>query len=169
MKKITSNTVIAVCALVVSICALVVSVQEMRTIRSQQEAMLYPHLTVSPTYNANGFEFYVKNSGTGLAIVDNMTVSMDGKVYDNWLEIIDEVMPDGHDIGYNIVRTNNLQTVITPSERVVLFGIPWNEETRQLMDNVGEIEIRVCYKSMLEDHWEISNQWKLPKKVKSCD
>ena len=46
MKRVNSNTVIAIGAVVVSVYALYVSIQEMRVIREEHEAMGYPQVWV---------------------------------------------------------------------------------------------------------------------------
>ena len=139
-------------------------------LRSQQEAMVYPHLWVGENYSGQGFAYNVNNSGTGLAIIENYSIRMDGSEYSDWLEIVNAVMPEGHSIDYGIVRSTNITNqVLTPNQEETLFGIRWNDETRQLVDRVGEIEITICYRSLLGQSWVVSNTTEVPKEIANCN
>jgi hypothetical protein len=38
-------------------------------------------------------------------------------------------------------------------EKRIVFGLPYNDETRVVQSNLGKIRIRIGYKSVLEEHW----------------
>ena len=69
-KKINTNLFVAGTALIVSVCALFLSVQEIRIMRIQQKANMYPYITVGWTFSGQGFGVELKNSGNGLAKIN---------------------------------------------------------------------------------------------------
>ena len=157
LKNINSNLLVALSAVLISVCALVVSIYEVRIMRSEQRLSAFPYLSISKFYNGRGFGLRVKNSGTGLAFIKSYKIRTGDTYFQNWQEVVDHYAPEGHSINYGIMSTNGLQDeVITPNEEVVLFEVQWNEETRALSRNVDDLEIRVCYASLLEDYWVVN-------------
>ncbi|MEL6970788.1 MAG: hypothetical protein AAFO02_11515, partial [Bacteroidota bacterium] len=51
LRTIDSNFIIAASAVVISLCALLVSLQEVRIMRQQQKATMFPFVTASRAYN----------------------------------------------------------------------------------------------------------------------
>ncbi len=77
LKSLNINSVVAFSAVFMSACALYISVQEVRIMRIQQKASMFPYLTVSRIYNSEGFGIRIKNSGNGLARIDSYQVFND--------------------------------------------------------------------------------------------
>ena len=71
VKKINTNLLVASSAVFISLCALFISVQEMKIMREQQKATMYPYLTLGWVYNSDGFGVELKNSGNGLAKINS--------------------------------------------------------------------------------------------------
>lgn len=61
IKKINTNLLVASSAVFISFCALFISVQEIKIMRSQQKASMYPYLTLGWTYNSEGFGVELKS------------------------------------------------------------------------------------------------------------
>lgn len=156
--KINVNLVIALAAMVISLCALVVSIYEVRIMRAEQKVAVYPYLSIGTFYNSKGFGLYVKNSGTGLARINSYQVYIEGKYFNNWLEVVDHYAPEGHGIDYNMMSSNTLhEEIITPNERVNIFQVSWTDETRKVSEKVGDLVVKICYSSLLDDYWEVKN------------
>ncbi len=146
--------VIATSALLISALALFISIQEVRIMRSQQKASMYPYLTVGRTYNGKGFGVILKNSGNGIAKINSYQIFNDTMYFKQWFELTQELCPDCNGIDYGIVNTTNIQSqMITPGEEVRLFFVQWTEESRRLEKKIMDFTIRICYSSLLEDHW----------------
>lgn len=156
LSKINATLLIAVAAVFISLCALFVSIQEVRIMRTQQKVSVYPYLTVGNFFNGEGFGIYVRNSGTGLAKINSYQVFDGDRYFKNWQEVINFYAPEGHAIDYNIMSSSGiLDQMIIPKERVDIISLPWNEETRKLTEKVASLKIKICYSSLLEDHWMI--------------
>ena len=166
MKAEKTNLLVAVCALVVSICALVISIQEIRIMRKQQKAAMYPYLVAGRTYNSEGFGYSVKNSGNGLAVIDSYQVYNDSTYFKGWLEVVQTLAPEYKSIHYNVMGTvgDIRNKIITPNEEVRLVFFEWTPETRELEKRFGAIQIDICYSSLLEEHWTLEEG--LPVQIK---
>ncbi len=149
---------VAVCALVVSICALVISVQEIRIMRKQQKASMYPYLTAGKSYNAEGFGVQLKNSGNGLARIDSYQIYNDSIYFSDWIEVVETLMPEAKNIHYNIIRTSGgiRNQMIPPGEEVNLIFFTWTEETRKLQKEFQDLKLKICYSSLLDEHWTLT-------------
>ena len=164
-----SSELVAISALFISLCALVVSIIEMRTMKVQQEAMVYPHLDFGATYNSEGFSFIARNTGTGLAMIRSIEIQKDGKLFTNWLSLVDYLMPEGHKIDYGILWSGQINGKVIPAgESVTVFGLNWSEESRILEKRMRDIRFRICYCSLLDDCFEITDQKRYPEETKSC-
>ncbi|MEM6724714.1 MAG: hypothetical protein AAF598_11785 [Bacteroidota bacterium] len=149
-----SNTVIAISALIVSLCALIVSVLEVRYMRSQQKATLWPYVQVGLTYNSDGFGIYADNMGTGPAIIDGMEVWKGNRYFNGIDDMIDGLMPEGHQITYSIYKVASFNGTVLPAEQSRrIFFVTWNEETRRLSKLMQGVEFQVRYCSVLDDCW----------------
>ena len=61
--------------------------------------------------------------------------------------------------GYDILRNSTLgNQVIMSGETRIVFGLPYNDETRVVKSNLGKVRIRIGYKSVLEEHWYFDSQ-----------
>ena len=169
-KRISSNQIVAVSALLISSCALLVSIVEMRTMKVQQKAMVYPHLDFGERYNSNGFSIIAKNTGTGLAIINSVEVFDGDRNFNNWLDIIDHYMPPDHGIDYDVMGSTQINGKVIPAgEEVRVFFIPWSDKSRALVNRLINLDYRICYCSLLEDCWEITKDKQFPASIGKCE
>ncbi len=141
-------------ALLVSFAALITTIYEANILKSQQQAMVWPYFEVGPTYNGEGFGFRAKNSGTGPAIITSVEVLHNGEPIGSFMELLRDVSPKDSVVNlynYNYQSLNN--TVFPPGEERMVFFMKWSPLNRMLEQRVGEIDIKVEYKSVLDDYW----------------
>lgn len=163
MKKVrvgNINLLVAGCALFISACALFLSIQEVRIMRTQQKATMYPYVTCSWTYTGKGFGIELKNSGNGLAKITSYKVSNDSIYFRDWIDVLAHYMPEAKTIGYGSISTvgNIRDQMISPGETKQLIFIEWNEESRILETRTRDIKISIGYSSLLDEHWTIQNK-----------
>ena len=165
-KKINTNALVAGSAFIVSVCALFISVQEVRIMRTQQKATMYPYITLGWTYNAQGFGVELKNSGNGLAKVNSYKVFNDSIYFREWMDVLTSYMPEATTIDYgNISTSGNIRDlIISPGETKRLIFVQWNEESRILQPKLEDLKISICYQSLLGDHWIVENG--IPSEIK---
>lgn len=147
------QTIGTIMALVISIIAMLISIFEASIMKSQQKAMVWPYLKASEQYDGNGFGIRVTNKGTGPAIVTSVQVDYNGSPMENIEMLMDSLNPN-RTFGYNILTNNSLgDQVFMSGEEKMVFGLPYNEETRIIVKKIPDIRMRIGYKSVLDEHW----------------
>ncbi len=147
------QTIGTLLALVISSLALFVSIYEANILKSQQESMVWPYLTVSKNYSSDGFSFVVNNNGTGPAIVKSMEVRYKGQPVQDFDALLDRIKPD-RKIGYDRLRMSGLNNdVVKVGERRIIFNMPWDKETRKMSESMIYVQVVVQYCSVLGDCW----------------
>ena len=140
-------------ALIISVIAMFTSIYEANIMKSQQKAMVWPYLDLSEQYDANGFGIEVSNKGTGPAIITSVQVDFKGNPVANIDVLLDSLNPK-RTFGYDILRNSNIgNQVFMSGEKQLVFGLPYNEETRIVLENLKHVRMRVLYKSVLNEQW----------------
>ena len=67
-SKFKSEKIVAFTAILISLCALVVSFYEVRIMRTQQKAMVWPYIIMGQQYSSEGFSILASNKGLALLI-----------------------------------------------------------------------------------------------------
>ncbi len=157
LKKVNINFLVAGSALFVSVCALFLSIQEVRIMRSQQKASMYPYITIGKSYNARGFGIQMKNSGNGLAKISSYQIYNDSMYFKDWFDVLQTLAPDAKNINYNVISTdgNIRNKMISPGENVNLITLKWTSETRKLEELFNTLKVKVIYSSLLDEHWMV--------------
>lgn len=142
-----------VLALVISIIAMVTSIYEAGIMKSQQKSMVWPYLSVTEHYDSQGFGIKIINKGTGPAIVTSVQVDYMGKPMEDKDVLFDSMNPN-RTFGYDILRNTSIENyVFTAGEEIMLMGLPYNDETRIILDKIPNIRMRIGYKSVLDEYW----------------
>ena len=142
-----------VAALIISIIAMITSIYEANIMKSQQKSMVWPYLSMSQQYNNKGFGIRITNKGTGPAIVTSVQLDYKGIPMKNIDVLLDSLNPK-RTFGYNILTNNNIgDHVFTSGEEMTLFGLPYTDETRIMLNSIPKIRMRIGYKSVLDEYW----------------
>lgn len=160
IRGINTNLVVAGAALVISSCALYISIKEVRLMQIQQKASMYPHLSIGKVYNDRGFGIELKNSGNGLAWINSYQVFNDSIYFRDWMDVVQTLVPETTKINYNVFGTaGSLRNkILTPNEEVQLIFFRWTPETRILEKFMSDLNVKLCYSSLLKEHWELSEE-----------
>lgn len=165
LRTININLLVAGSALFISACALFLSIQEVRIMRTQQKASMYPYLTFNWSYTGKGFGIELKNSGNGLARITSYKVYNDSIYFRNWIDVLKHYMPEAKTIGYASISTagNIRDQMIPPGETKQLIFIKWSEEARILETRTRDLKVSISYSSLLDEHWVVNDG--IPKQV----
>ena len=157
LKKINTNFLVASSAVFISACALFISVQEVRIMRTQQKASMYPYLTTGKSYTSKGFGIQLKNSGNGLARINSYQIYNDSIYFKDWFDVLQTLAPDVKDINYSVISTdgNIRDKMISPGEEVNIIFLSWTPETRKLEEVFSTVNVKVSYSSLLDEHWTV--------------
>lgn len=140
-------------ALVISALALFVSVYEASLLKTQQKAVVWPYLALSTNYNGDGFSFMANNNGIGPALIKSMEIKYKGEPVKDYNDLLNKIKPD-RVIGYDRLRMGRLnKSVMKAGEERLLFAMPWDNETREIVEDLTNISITIHYCSVLEECW----------------
>ncbi|MEM9679316.1 MAG: hypothetical protein AAF901_03250 [Bacteroidota bacterium] len=146
----TTGTILA---LVISIIAMITSIYEANIMKSQQKAMVWPYIKAGEVYNSEGFNVKVYNNGTGPAIIKSIEVTYKDHLIKDVNQLLDSLRP-GRTFGYDIVINNDINNYVFKSgEEVIVFGFTWNPETREAINNIQYVDMKIAYESVLGDQW----------------
>ncbi|MEM6639113.1 MAG: hypothetical protein AAF610_04350 [Pseudomonadota bacterium] len=147
-------SLIAATAIVLSLCALGVSVLEVSSIRSEQRVGVWPYIDLSAGYNSDGFSVTATNKGIGPARVRSMQMTLDGEPVTSLDQMILDVVGPELAFSYDVYRANNpTNSVLSPDEEAVLFGVPWTPATRALTEQISRFSATLCYCSVYDECW----------------
>ena len=165
-RNIDRTLLSTVALAIISLCALFVSIYQTRVLALQQQIMTksakaqaWPNIEVSSINNGsiNVLKFAIANTGTGPAIIENVSVRYDGANLRSWWDLWHlNILPD--------TIPQSLGTISTISNRVIQAGEQYDflviDNNRPLLEYIykdmragkGPI-VTVCYKSVFDDHW----------------
>lgn len=156
-KELDYQMITALAAVVLGLCALGISLVEINVMRSEQRAEVWPYLQIQTRYNQEGFAIEIENRGTGPARIQSAIMRIDNEVVRDWPVIITKVLGEGHGVDYSVYRTGRLQKqVFSSGAEQNLFSVPWTDETRRLVKGLDALTYEVCYCSIFDDCWEMT-------------
>ncbi len=145
-------------AIIISLAAMFISIYEASIMKSQQTSMVSPYLDLSQQYDNDGFAIEISNKGTGPAIITSVQVDYNGLPVESMDVLMDSLNPN-RTFGYDILRNSTIgNQVFMSGEKSIVFGLPYNDETRIVQNNLGKIRVRIGYKSVLEEHWTFDSK-----------
>lgn len=162
------DAVAAVIAALVGLLAILVSAYEVRSIRQQTRAEIWPHITVGatgilPTYvvengvsREDGGGLIAVNHGVGPAVVRRVEVLVNGKPVPDWSRLSKAL---GYPRGQPGATSMLNDTVISPGQEIYLIVVAGRKTWLRFERKVfREVVIRTCYCSTLGECW--INTWK---------
>ncbi|KCZ92786.1 hypothetical protein HJO_07522 [Hyphomonas johnsonii MHS-2] len=180
-----AEMLIAVCAVITSVVALFIGWSQMRVMKGQQEAEVWPmvQLTHETDFNDEtvSYAITVENAGVGPALIDSFVIAMPGQpTTTDFYELVDYMV--GKDIGDPYTAFRSLEgRVVRHGTEMNAIKASWDstDETRAALQRrltqfvAGEEEsavVFICYCSILEDCWVSStlDAQTRPEPVKSC-
>lgn len=167
-RKRDSEFWIAIGALVVSAIAMLSSLVQVNVQRNQERALVWPHVSASPSYSGEGFALVARNKGLGPALVRRVELRVDDKPVANWGALMDTLFGPGHGYDWDTVSANDLEgSIVGAGESVRLFGIGWDERTRAALGSGNRLSASICYCSFLQECW-VSRAALDHERVNSC-
>lgn len=140
-------------ALLISMAAMFISVYEANILKSQQTSMVWPYIDMVKLTDNQSFSIQVSNKGTGPAIITSVQVDFNNLPVENVDILMDSLNPN-RTFGYDLLTNSTIgNQVIMSGENLVVFGLPINEETTVVLNNLVKVRMRIAYKSVLDEYW----------------
>ncbi len=156
-RKFNADRIVAFTAILISVCALVVSFYEVRIMRTQQEASVWPYVLLGQNYNSEGFSITAMNKGIGPAKIESLILRVDGEPLDTLNQLFVETIGPEHKFNYNNYSVHGInQTVLEPGYDKHLIRLPWMPDTYKFVDQLERMEIEVIYSSILGECWKMT-------------
>ncbi|RLQ23041.1 hypothetical protein DWB85_03420 [Seongchinamella sediminis] len=150
------QTILSVVGIVIAILALYAALTESAAVRQQTAAAVWPFVQLMvedyDTGDAAGFSLAFTNAGVGPAKMQDVRVSIDGKVTRNWSEVVASV--DG-DANAAVKRNFISNRVLRADETVVMFSTNDADLARKLVAAVSKPRgvLTFCYCSIFNECW----------------
>jgi len=134
------ETFIAVAALVVSVSAVVVGIYEASLQRHHDRAEVWPHLEIQVFTKEGGAQIDLENSGIGPALVQSVTVTVDGKPMSSWSDVLRSLN------GADPAPFGNFSAVghgLRPGDRLSLIDMPIPDMPHDFWNSIGRVGVSV--------------------------
>ncbi len=148
--------IMAMAAVVMSVCALVVSVVQVRIMREQQKAAVWPYPEIGFSYNEEGLMLSFTNKGIGPALVKTVEITLDGEIKKQWPEVLAAILTEVPNYSYSTIRDR-----VFPAEKGVrVLLLPSGPDALKVRDALRSGAVRlgflICYCSVYDDCWELT-------------
>lgn len=181
MKKVDTNTIVAVAALVTSVVAVFIAWDEGRLQRESQRASFLPLIglegSFSTTTDVLSVTLSATNRGHGVAFVENLTISVGGEVVHGWSDFSEALLGD------ELAATadfswSNPEGYFQPGDRKELIRLNWSPELAPAFQEhifgegraaLDSFDAEACYCSVFGECWVSTLVGDLrPRKVDAC-
>ncbi|MEO1659882.1 MAG: hypothetical protein AAFR51_02755 [Pseudomonadota bacterium] len=187
------QTIPAVVGIFIATVALFAALNESDAVRKQQQAAVWPHVQVDRsniTTDTNmGVKITVSNRGIGPARIRAAEVALDGETVLSWDDLFERLAPaaqgrfprsDSH-VGSSVLVPGSDVTVIdldtavfTQFDLESMDDIASREETATAIQAFrtalrdDRFEMTLCYCSVFDDCWQVSNVQRDPAPINAC-
>jgi hypothetical protein len=141
--------------------------KKFRTEERFQRALLRPNIFFSFTYNPDGAGWVMSNVGPGIAVVKWFSVSVDGVPQRDWRDAMRAVGVawQGYLITFSIPHPNEAIPIRQTPSVLLWYHRPVPEKLANIRDRV---RLDICYCSMLDECWQMSDRFGDSPKSSSC-
>lgn len=157
-RKLSTEMIVALAAIVVSIMTLFVYIYQARIMQEQQHTSVWPHVEWATTYYSEvSQEFYISvvNKGVGPALVNDTKLYLDDKAYsyNEYSEFMKDLLGQGKRDSLWIVYSVADNRVLAPGDEVKIFHVKNWREARIPKVDFNRIRYTLCYCSIYNDCW----------------
>lgn len=152
-QLIKPEMLIAAFAILISMSTLFVYIYQSNLMKQQQKMSVWPYVNYGPSWGQDYFIVNLINKGIGPAIIENVTITFDGKEIEG-IEGIIELVPDSIMGPYSFSSLPS-GLVIMAGESLTLLNVNEPRMVAYLMDNIlnDKFHMEVCYSSVYGDSW----------------
>lgn len=150
------QTILSVVGVVIAVLALYAALTESAAVRQQTAAAVWPFVQLMvenyDTGEEAGFSFAFTNAGVGPAKMQDVRVTVDGRVARDWRELVESV--EGN-IDAPVNRNFISDRVLRPDETVAVFGTTDADLARKMVGAISKPRstLEYCYCSIFDECW----------------
>ncbi len=159
----------ALAAVAIGVAAIVVAVIQVRIMREEQHASVWPRLVIGSGYTpGKNIVFVVHNAGIGPALVKSVTASVDGRPVRDWSEAFQSLIGERGWSGSMSSVQRGL--ILSAGQEVTAFRLVNAPFIDRLFKEMHRLRFDVCYCSVYDRCWVLSGQEDVPEPtpVRTC-
>jgi len=159
----------ALAAVAIGVAAIVVSVVQVRIMREEQQASVWPRLGIGTGYTPGKYyEFAVHNKGIGPAVIKSVRAAVDGRPVTSWGAAFQAMAGDRRWSGSMTSVSQGL--IVSPGETVTAFRLVNRPLIDSLVEEQGRLRFDICYCSVYDRCWVTSTHDTMPepRPVRTC-
>lgn len=153
---------VAISALITSLVAVIVAMYSAYIDRAYAKASVWPSVLITRSIQSNRYEYIVVNQGNGPAIVNYVTMKVNGQPVSSWQDVLHILAPESE---ASFQQSHIGAGVIRPGQHVSAFVVTEPDLVSVLQD--ASFEVSLCYCSIYEDCW-ITSGIEAPQAVNAC-
>ena len=160
-KRLHTNNLVSVAAIVVSVCALFVTVYQTVLMRGQKSAAVWPKLVIAHGFlqNAGDDSFYrlsIRNVGIGPAVIRNVEISHKGQRFANMVDYAQSILPPDKTLDNVAYDWTDLSPgdVVPHGERVYLFDTHKSRFADDIIAGRKSFRLTITYASIYGEEWQ---------------
>ena len=173
-KRITSEKLLGLLAILISISTLAVFIYQTKLIREDQHKSVYPHLNIVHDKTGSSlYAFTLRNQGIGPAfIVDISIIDKEGKRFEKLDDYVDYRLKNTDTIawlhsdlyiGQLIQEKENIALIELKDKTEKEENIHFSKTLRNIL-SANQFTFEIQYKSIYEEEWTMLNNSPLPRK-----
>ncbi len=151
-SRITLETWLAICATFIAILGLALSIWSAAQQRKHDRLSVKPILSIYFTSSEVGYGWWLSNEGVGPARVAWFEVQVDGKVMNNWDDLLGAL---GASPETNYVFGIPSRAHYLPSAKINLFSTKDDKVAKLLRNGRSRVDLRACFCSLYEECWVV--------------
>ncbi len=170
MGKFSADRIVSVSAIMISLMTLVVLIFQTNMIREQQQNSVFPYLMIgNQGYGMANYKLVLTNRGIGPAIVESVEILYQDSVYQMDLPgfLYDHV--ESVDTLNHLYHSNFYPGMLIPAEETINILEVDNDKDEAIalisMLQALDFEMSIKYKSIYNQHWELSTLEGTPKSI----
>lgn len=167
-RRINIELLLGISATFLSLAALVVSIFQTKIAREQQQASVWPYLQTPKSHVDDEFSLNLANDGVGPAIIKNVEVYYQGKLFDNHNTLFRQqlrerllkvVKDSGKQFNYGYLYGSMQKgNVLKSGDSVNLLSTVHNERVAELLESVvndTSFHLRIQYADVYGNCWQL--------------
>lgn len=181
MKRVDTNTLVAVAALLTSVVAVFIAWDEARLQRQNQRAQFLPIIGIEGSAQTSDDELALKvtltNRGHGTAQVQSFEIFFGDEPIDTWEGFADSLLTEELAAAADF-SWSDPTGYYQPSDRNAVVILRWDQSMRDAfaenvsrsgLERIAQFNVEVCYCSIFEECWTVQMAGdRYPKKLASC-
>lgn len=163
------DMVVALSAVLIGLCALGISLVQVRIMREEQHASVWPRLVVSQSYSQGSrLGILVGNPGIGPAVIRSVAATVDGEPQPDWVSLLNTLA--GEDRPWSLSASFIRGRVVPAGAMITTIQVNDSGLADHIQAELDRVGLEVCYCSVYDRCWitRLHDAGDAPQEVAAC-